>query len=232
MGFSEYKKRTYNVLLKLENATVGQISKKAKIPSSKIYEVLSWLYENGYISIVNQKPLVYAINNPRAVLKSEIRTRIDRLKDMEIEINKLKTGDEFSGSADFQIVYGRNSFFKRVKDAVTRSEQTIFAVVKSWRLDYELKELTKDFIIRGGEVKFLGPINKENRAQVSEWKKIGVQIKHYIPESTRFTIWDGKLMTLGLKDEGSKDYFSLWMENEYLGRILAEYFDKLWKEIK
>lgn len=230
LGFSEYKKRTYLAIIKLEKAKVGQIAKSANIPSSKIYEILRWLYENGYISIVSQKPLMYKANDPKSILKSEVSSKIDVLKKIENEINNLNTHLDVAEKANFQIVYGRDAFFKKVKEVVSKSDKSIIAIVKNWRLDYELKILTKEFVKKGGKGRFLGPIKKENKNLIKEWNETGIKTKNFNPDTTRFTIWDERIITIGFKEENKKDYFSLWIENEYLGKILTDYFNKLWNE--
>lgn len=229
LGFSEYKKKAYIALIELETGTVGNIARKSKIPSSKIYEILEWLYNQGYISIIKQKPLTYKANNPKHLLKAEVKSRMDSLKKIEEDINKITTSLGVAQRNTFQIVYGRDAFFKKVKESVSRSEKSIIAIVKSWRVDYDLKEITTHFIKRGGKVRFLGPTHTDNRQYIHAWKSIGIDVKNHEPESTRFTVWDGKIITIGFKDDGNKDYASLWIENEYLGKILTDYFEKLWK---
>jgi len=228
LGFSEYKKKTYLALVRMERAKVRDLVKATSIPSSKIYEILNWLYSNGYISIVSQEPLIYRANDPKNILQNEVRARIDKLKDIESEINKINTGLPLIAKADFQILYGRDAFFNKVKESVAKSNKSVIAVVKNWRIDYDLKELTGNFVKNGGKARFLGPINKDSKKLVSLWNSIGVLTKNHIPDSTRFTVWDGKIITLGLKDDSSKEYYSLWIENEYLGKILTQYFDKMW----
>lgn len=231
LGFSEYKARAYIALVGMKRGSVGEIAKKSNIPSSKIYETLKWLYENGYISIISQNPLVYRANDPKHVLKSEVEARIEALKDIKKEIGRIKTNLEVAERGNFQIVYGRNSFFKKVKEAVSQSRKSIIAVVKHWRIDHELIELIREFIARGGKMRFLGPVNTKNRNKVRIWTDIGTEVKNFNPESTRFTVWDGRIITVGFKDSG-KDYFSLWIENEYLGKVLTSHFNSIWRRIK
>ncbi len=88
IGFSEYKKRAYIALLSLEKAKVGEIAKRANIPSSKIYEILNWLYAKGYISIVSPHPLIYRANDPKPIIGSEIKSQMSILRTIEEELKK------------------------------------------------------------------------------------------------------------------------------------------------
>jgi sugar-specific transcriptional regulator TrmB len=230
LGFSSYKKKVYLALLRLGESGAVQLAKKSGVPSSRIYEVLDWLQENGYVSLVGERPLVYKANDPKHVLRSDVRSRMAELREVDAEISRLGAGLALggAGSARFEVVKGRDAFFKKVKQAVASSEKSIVAIVKNWRLDYELRSLTSEFVGRGGRARFLGPVAKENRQLVAEWKKMGVDVKRFLPDTTRFTVWDGRTVAIGFKEEG-KDYLSLWIENEYLGRILVQHFENAWK---
>ncbi|MBT7903753.1 TrmB family transcriptional regulator [Candidatus Woesearchaeota archaeon] len=235
LGFSEYKARAYSELCRFGTLSALELSKKSNIPSSKIYEVMKWLHENGYVSIISQKPLVYKANNPKKILKTDVESKINDLKEVKKKIDLLTLPLEHMSEGVFQIVYGRNSFFKRVKESISETNNSVIAIVKTWRIDRELFDLTKEAISRGATIRFLGPITKQNQKTVKIWQEMGVLTKHYIPESTRFTVWDGKVMTIGLKEESesknkksNKDYVSLWIENKVLGLILTNYFDSLW----
>jgi sugar-specific transcriptional regulator TrmB len=228
LGFSEYKKKAYISLMNLNIATNSDISEDSGIPTSKSYEIMNWLYKNGYISIINDKPLTYKINNPKSILKSEVLSRIDKLKEIEENINSLNFLVNNESKDNFEIIQGRNSFFKKVKETVLKSNNNIVAFVKNWRLDYELTQLNIEFIKRGGTIKFMGPINSETQYLVDEWKKQGALVKNYKPNSTRFTVWDNRYITIGFKEE--KDYFSLWIDNEFLANILVDYFNSEWDQ--
>ena len=232
IGFSEYKKRTYLALIQLKKAKVGDIAKKSRIPSSKIYETLNWLYEKGYISIVSPHPLIYRANDPTAIINSDIKSQMKILHEIEDELKKLKTDLTVAEKGNFQIIYGRDAFYNKVKESVGNSKKTIVAIVKNWRLDNELFELTKAFVEKGGTGRFLGPINSKNKSNVENWSKMGVKTRNFSPEETRFTIWDERIIAIGFKQEGERDYFSMWIENEYLGKILTTHFNQLWKNAK
>ena len=163
-------------------------------------------------------------------MKSDVNSKINKLKEIEEEINHITTILPITETANIQIISSRNAFFKKVKETITKSNNSIIAIVKNWKIDYELNKLTREFTKRGGEIRFLGPINKENRTKIKEWEKTGIKIKNLNPNTTRFTVWDQKTIAIGFKDEDKKDYTSLWIENPYLGKILTEYFNTLWDQ--
>ena len=179
MGFSEYKKRAYIALIQLKKAKVGEIA-KTNIPSSKVYETLNWLYAKGYISIVSPHPLIYRANDPKPIITNEIKSQISVLHEIEDELKKVNTGLTVAENGNFQIIYGRDTFYNKVKESVSASKKSIIAIVKNWRLDNELLELTKEFTSKGGTVKFLGPITPASKSKVKYWNEIGVQTKHLI----------------------------------------------------
>ena len=225
-GLSEYQARAYSVLVSDVSFTALEISKRSNIPSSKVYEVMASLVHKGFASIIKQKPLTFAANDMRSALKSDIKQKVRQLHDLEKDVDMLSLPDKKTDQ--FAIVYGKDAFFANVKESVSKSDRIIVAVVNSFKIDKALCDLLSDFVIRGGSVYFLGPMTKDNQPRIKELKRVGVQIKHFIPDSTRFTVWDEQIVTIGLKDTGQRDYYSLWVQNEFLGKTLTAHFMQLW----
>lgn len=227
-GFSDYQARAYSILVAEQRATAITIARKANIPSSKIYEVMHSLIHRGYAAVIKEHPLTFVANDIKAVLKEELKVKINNLKVLDQEINEIELPKE--PASQFSIIYGKDAFFTKVKTSVRCSNKQIVAVVNSFKIDKALVDSLRDFMAAGGIVLFLGPIKKENMPRIRELRKAGVQIKHFIPESTRFTVWDEKIVTIALKDNGGRDYQSLWVDNEFLGKTLTKHFMELWKK--
>jgi sugar-specific transcriptional regulator TrmB len=225
LGFSEYKSRTYIALAQLKTASAPAIAKKARVPPSKVYELLDALEEDGYVNRILKSPAQYSLNNPKEALKKAIAKKefeVKRLQDMYRNLELPQS----ASAGSFTIVYGRDAFFERVKLAVQQSKKSIVGIVKNWRLDYELKTLIEEFVERGGEIRLMGPASP--KPLIKEWHSIGTMTKAYDPPETRFTVWDNRIVVIAKKD--AYDYYSLWIENEMLASILVEHFEKAWDD--
>jgi len=83
IGLTESEIKVYFALLEMESSTVGPIIKKAKVPHSKIYEILEKLEEKGLVSFVIK-------NNVKHFQASDPRNLINILDEKEQAIEKQK----------------------------------------------------------------------------------------------------------------------------------------------
>jgi len=232
LGFSEYKIKAYTTLLKLKKATPCQVAKISKIPSSKIYETLGWLYEKGYIVQTSEKPVVYEANNPKYILSSEVKSRMDALEELKSQVDQIKSDIEITEKGTFSIIKGYEGFFKKMKEVTRRSKNSSIGIVQSWKTDKEILELEKDAIQRGVKIRYLGPVNTKTRPFVDIRKAFGVEVMNYTSPLTRFAVWDSKIVMISIKKDKQEEFMSLWIENEVLSKIFEGYFENLWKDAK
>jgi len=230
LGFSDYKKRAYISLLKLKKATPFQVAKASKIPTSKVYEVLGWLYDKGYIVQISSKPVLYEANNPRYALGTEVQTKIHELESLRKDIEEIKTDIEVVEKGTFSIINGYENFFKKIKELTKRTTKSSIGIVQNWKTDKEILDLEKDAIKRGVDIRYLGPLNQSTKEFVLARKKFGVKIRNYSSPTTRFAVWDGKIVMISIRKDQKQDFMSLWIENEVLSKIFEDYFTSLWEK--
>jgi sugar-specific transcriptional regulator TrmB len=231
IGLSSYKRQTYLALIKIGSGTIQQIAKNSKVPACKIYENLKWLYENGYISLVVQKPLTYRANNPNIILKSEINKRKEQLITIEKELSQFKPIFIEDEKDIVQITNSREAFFNKMKEAIINSKNSISYSVKNWSTDAEIWRLLNESNKKGVKIRCLGPINEKNEERIKELSSVGVKTRNFNPPTTRFSIFDKKTVVLRLRKEESS-YYSIWIKSEILAEILENYFDIVWNNSK
>jgi sugar-specific transcriptional regulator TrmB len=229
LGFSEYKKKAYITMLKLKTASPGQVAKISRIPSSKVYEVLNWLYEKGYIVQISEKPVIYEANNPKYILGTEIKSRMNELEDLNKEVDNIKSDIEITEKGTFSVIKGYESFFKKMKEVTQRSKESSIGIVQNWRTDKEILDLEKSAIKRGVKIRYLGPVNDETKDFVDARTEFGIKIRNHTSPLTRFAVWDSKIVMISIKKDKQDEFMSLWIENEVLSKIFADYFENLWK---
>ena len=84
LGFSSYESKTYLALLDKHPATGYELAKRARIPLSKVYEVLSRLVDKGIVLPAQTKPAKYVPQDASLVLK-KIRNETSRAIDSLLE---------------------------------------------------------------------------------------------------------------------------------------------------
>jgi len=89
IGFSEGEIKVYFTLIKLQESTIGPISKGANITPSKTYPILDKLIEKGLVSyIIKNKIKFFQILHPSRILDF-IKVKENQIKKQEREIEKL-----------------------------------------------------------------------------------------------------------------------------------------------
>jgi len=230
LGLTSYKIETFFSLLKIKSGTIQQIAKNCNVPACKLYENLKWLHENGYITLVSQKPLSYRANNPKSIISDEIEKRKGNLRKLNDQLQHIKLNLPVAEKEIIQVTVTRDAYFKKIKESVRGVKKSILYTAKNWRVDAELIRLLEEKIKKGVIVKALGPL-KENKEAIRWLKEIGVKVKNYNLEDTHFSVYDNSLVILSLrKDPKKSDYSAIWLKSETLAEVLTNYFNSIWKD--
>jgi len=93
IGIKGYEGRAYIALLSLGEATAPQLSSKARIPLTRIYDVLDSLASKGLVEVKAGRPRVYKAIPPRIALNYYVRKYIDNILSLNRrvidELNRL-----------------------------------------------------------------------------------------------------------------------------------------------
>jgi sugar-specific transcriptional regulator TrmB len=131
MGLNTYEVETYFALLESGQMTAMEISKKAKVPYSKIYEVLNSLKEKGWIKIVESRPNRYY---PLPPLEALTATKI-KLED------KYKIWEQTIAS-ELQPLYEKRELVERPDILILHGQQAVAA-----KLEETIRKATKEIMI-------------------------------------------------------------------------------------
>ena len=108
-GLTEYEASAYVALTLLGSGKASEISKKANIPQSKIYEVLDSLAKKQLIEFIGGRPKEYRAIDLHLGLHTLIEMeerRIENLKKkvekLKLKIKKLNVKEDFGGCVDFK----------------------------------------------------------------------------------------------------------------------------------
>ena len=230
MGLSSYKIETYLALFKIKSGTIQQIAKNSKVPSCKIYENLKWLHENGYVSMVSQKPLAYRANNPKNIINSEIEKNKEKLEELKNEVEILDINFPAAEKDTIQITISKEGYFKKMKESVLGAKKSIFYTAQHWKTDSELLRLLEQKVKEGVVIKALGPLNKENKLKIQILKEAGVKVKNFNPKEAHYAVYDDSLVIISLRKEPKQsDYSAIWIKSDSLAEILTNHFNDIWK---
>jgi len=230
MGLNAYEIDAYTVLLEGGLMTAMEISRKASVPYSKIYEVLNSLKEKGWIKSSESRPFKYY---PVPPLEAVAFTRF-RLED------KYQSWER-AVAEELQPLYEKRELVERPDVLILRGQQAVLN-----KLEEVLKKATKEIMIAAPE--FARPIIALAESSLSGLKKT-VSIKLMVAGKTEDWMFlkkitsvselrirdhmfgggiiaDGKEAMLFLGED--KPSLVIWSNHVGLVRFAREYFQFLW----
>ncbi|MDR2720491.1 MAG: hypothetical protein LBC03_06795 [Nitrososphaerota archaeon] len=228
MGLNTYEIDTYTTLLDGGKMTAMEISEKAQVPYSKVYEVLNSLKEKGWIKSGESRPTKYY---PMPPLEATRFTKL-RLEDKYVTWENTIT-------EELQPLYEQKEIVERPEMLILRGQQAVLT-----KLDEMLKMASKEIVVAAP--KFAKPIITIADPWFNSLKKnINIQLmiagntaegefKYSCTSEVRLRdhmfgggiIVDGKEAMLFLGDD--KPTLVIWSAHIGIVAFAREYFQFLW----
>ena len=235
IGLNAYEIDAYVALLEGGQMTAMEISKKAKLPYSKIYEVLNLLKDNGWIKSVETRPTKYYPIQP-----------LEALATAKIMLEDKYMGWEQTIARELQPLYEKRELVERPDILILHGQQGIMA-----KLEETLKKATKEIMVAAPE--FAKNIIASTTFSPEILQKTHVNTKLMVagkPEGWKSLkriagigelrvrdqmfgggiIVDGKEAILFLGED--KPSLVIWSNHVGLVRFAREYFQFLWDSSK
>ena len=231
IGLNAYEIDAYVALLESGQMTAMEISKKAKVPYSKIYEVLNLLKDKGWIKSVETRPTKYYPIQP-----------LEALATAKIRLEDKYMGWEQTIARELQPLYEKRELVERPDILILHGQQGVMA-----KLEETLKKAKKEIMIAAPEftkniiasTPFSQEILQKTRVntklmvagKAEGWKSLKrmAGIGELRVRDQMFgggIIVDGKEAILFLGEE--KPSLVIWSNHVGLVRFAKEYFQFLW----
>ncbi|MFH0929234.1 MAG: helix-turn-helix domain-containing protein [Candidatus Aenigmatarchaeota archaeon] len=235
-GLTEYEAKVYLKLVTRGPLTTSEISKLAKIPQTKVYEIIKKLSmrtiieessENGHKKFKSVGP-EHAINKIIANREDEV----NNMKSIGREI--LKQIEEktipFDGKKGIWLSEGKREFLEKSSLMIKRSKKYAYGITREFSRISDLDEEILSASKRGVKVKLLGigefgALNKERAKWYSSNNveirmiKLGVQ--------PRICLVDNKEVCIRIDNEHNSEF--MWSDNEAMTNLVKSYFEVLWQ---
>jgi sugar-specific transcriptional regulator TrmB len=232
IGLNTYEIDAYFALLESGQMTAMEISKKAKVPYSKIYEVLNSLKEKGWIKSTESRPYKYYPLPPmEALATTKIRLE-DKYKSWEkaiaTEMQPLYEKRELVERPDILILHGQHAVMAKLEETLRKATKEImiaapkFAknILTSTTLSFETLQKTRlniKLMVAGS------PEEWENLKKLKGVAELRIRDKMF----GGGIIVDGKEAILFLGDE--KPSLVIWSNHVGLVQFARDYFQFLWE---
>jgi len=235
IGLNAYEIDVYIELLESGQTTAMEISKKANVPYSKIYDVLNSLKDKGWIKSVEARPTKYYPMPP-----------IEALATAKIRIEDKYTSWEQTVIRELQPLYEKQELVERPDILILHGQEGIMV-----KLEETLKKATKEIMIAAPEFSkpvvtsatFFLETLKRTRVNVklmvagkaNDWRSLrGLEAVGELRARNQMfgggIIVDEKEAILFLGEE--KPSLVIWSNHAGLVRFAREYFQFLWDSSK
>lgn len=237
LGFSDKEARVYVALLELEQATVSDVSKKAKTNRSTTYVVLEQLVKQGLLSTTEEKNVrVYIATPPERLiqlLEERVKKDAERVTIAHTLLPELKS--VYSGSGPkpkIRYYEGSEGLTSVYEDTLTSHEtirsfasiEDVHAALPHYFPEYYVRRVAKQIHVRG-----IFPDTDGGRERASrdreEYRETRVVPKEEYPFSSEVNIYDNKIVFMSLKEK-----FGFIIESKELSDTMKKVFELSWHE--
>ena len=230
MGLNAYETDAYIVLLEGGQMTAMEISRDAKVPYSKTYEVLNSLKQKGWIKSTETRPFKYYPVPPLEATASAKRRLEDEYQNWEKrlaeELQPLYEKRELVERPDILILHGQQAVLAKLEEVLKKANREIMIAAPAFtRPLIGLVQSPLNGVKKSAAVKLMAAGN------LSDWlflKKIsGIsELKFRDHMFGGGVIADGKEAMLFLGEENPT--LVIWSNHAGLVGFAREYFQFLW----
>ena len=142
-GFREYSARVYVALCSLGTAKVSEIYEASKVPRNKIYDILTGLEEEGFVSHFGENPMYFqSLDGVQAILKraEKLRRNEQLLSDTLHMVNRSDLSCGFFGFSEY---YSKEIISVQMELRFNRSKRDVVLVCNDANVLKEYSHIIK-----------------------------------------------------------------------------------------
>lgn len=239
IGLSKGEIKVYLALLKLGSTRTGQLSKVAKVSSSKVYKILDRLENKGLAGhILKGEVKYFTATNPERILDyldEKEKQLNERRKNIERVLPQLKKQFEFPEKKSEAALYvgfkAVTNFFRNILDEL-KAGDTYYVIGATYGKDEERMrryfhkhhQIRKD---RKINVKMLANYEEKGKLEKTTLLKAGIRyLPHYLIGDMIIYFYKNKVF-IALFTKEPKGFL---IESEDAVRSFRKYFDMLWNQ--
>jgi sugar-specific transcriptional regulator TrmB len=246
IGLNLYERKLWLALLSCGTATAGELSRLAKVPHSRTYDVLESLEDQGFVIIQRGRPARYvaiepfeALERVKRKIKEDTDTAVERIsslqkspkmKDLQQIYKKgmsLVNPSELTGT--FQ---GRDVLHKQLESMFKKAKKHISIITTNEGLKEiasRHKRTLSDASSRGVKIRIVAPEAK-SVAEVQQFAEVK-NLKDAI--NSRLAIIDDEHLVMFLTDDSkthpSQDV-AFWTQSDHaVSKFFKPTFENIWK---
>jgi sugar-specific transcriptional regulator TrmB len=226
LGLSDKESDVYLACLELGNGDAITISKKANLPKSTTYDVLSYLSKGGLINTYLKKDKAhYSVSDPEIILE-----KINRQKSIAEKIMPELRSLHYSGHNKPKVrFYDSYEGILIIQMEMLKEAKEILAIISAQDVkeDY-FADFVKERIKKGIPIRAIFR-NSKDAQDYKKNDKISLRVSKVVDMQNDFSsveyMWGNKVAILSLKN----DVAVTIIESEEIYKIHRAMFDSIWK---
>lgn len=238
LGLTEYEAKTLDALFRLAEAEAPEISRRAQVPKTRVYDVLDRLTKKGLIIEIYGRPKKYKVVEAGSVFSKLIEEKKAELAGLEHSAERIR--GMLSGSAAEDTcervmkVKDRSDFMRILGQEIDTARNSVVVLADLRKEHNIIKTHVKNALDRNIELRLISRISEESKRLAKEFSDYGVKMRECEHGMHAYVI-DGKKVVLSLSDfsqERPEYHFTIWPENRPLAEAITNYFNECWKKGK
>ncbi|MBA3749778.1 MAG: TrmB family transcriptional regulator [Nitrosopumilus sp.] len=239
LGLTNYEIRVYTTLLDSGASTAAEISKKSRVPYSKIYDVLNSLYVRGWTYSDNLRPQNFLPKSPSSAVEAMIIEMENSIRgNRNIIVNELMPIYEKTGlkeKPEIWVVSGLYNIASKITEIIQSTKEELLiaipkipeAVIKS------IQPFLRELFEKGVKIIILASEETSEEIIKSMSRVAEIRLKNSMFGGG--VIGDSKQVLI-LLGEGKNDYnnnydiIAIWAEHIGLASFAKDYFKYLWED--
>ncbi len=240
LGLSDYEIRVYIKLIETGPTNYRILVKESKVPTGKIYQVLSALESKGFTETVQGKPMLFRAVEPKKAIRRRLRQIEDDYSDLEHRIKDAMQNlqSEYSQKHDKTqgtvtgVTAGGNSFESVVKESLSKAEDEVLLSSTELISRLHLEETLKDLQLKGVCINAIctnlqATNNGISNGHSDRLEDLGVNIRLSAPFPFKYITMDNQTISLLLGDD--KEEICIQIQSTALCHRLREIFMEKWE---
>ena len=226
LGLSKNEIKVFTTLIKFEKLSAVDVSREAEVSYGRVYDILGSLEQKGLIRVIPDKIKYFMASNPQ-VLGDMVREKQKKLKEINIEVEKLKKIYSDDIKEPVQIAKGEKNFYKLLKELKSAKKEELnvkYNVEYNYNWAKAVKFKLKDRII----VKDLVRFSDETKKDFEKWKKIQPNMKIIENDGVVISLRDREEMIISLV----KSNVSLLIKDKAFGKLMGDLMEKYYEGIE
>ncbi|HYC19248.1 MAG TPA: helix-turn-helix domain-containing protein [Candidatus Bathyarchaeia archaeon] len=244
-GLTEKEAQCYFYLLKYGPKTPSPLAKSLKTYREDVHRTLSALIDKGMVLPSLDSPTLYTAVELETALQSAVKkheTELVQMEQRKRQLEELSREQRFRPSDEvstFKIIKNLKELVTTMLPIVSSLEEEWLSVAPSSAVvissQFGINDFTKEFIERGGKVRFIVGITYPVVEMTRELLDIGVKVRHSDKLGILFTVFDRKTCISAINVEFSRfsldtSLAALWTNDQAYAQYLTSTFELLWDQ--